>query len=62
MWRVWVEEVNEQGEELKNWCEEKGLYWVNGFYSDRRRGDVVVRFYEKVVWAGWVCDEAGVEA
>ena len=29
---------NEQGEELKNWCEENGLCWVNGFYSDRRRG------------------------
>ena len=29
-----LRQSNEQGEELKNWCEVNGLCWVNGFYSD----------------------------
>ena len=48
--RFGLRSSNEQGEELKNWCEENGLCWVNGFYSEKKRGtwwlNVLRRWYE----------------
>ena len=36
--RFGLRSSNEQGEELKGWCEENGLCWVNSFFSEKKRG------------------------